>query len=252
MRPSAPFPYTNGWGAALVDPDAGRVAWALERGTARRPAGSCSGAAAGGAAGRRVEQSRPVPRRLIGPSATCCSGSCCGALARVPVGVHPELGGVLFLLSPRARSRRSSARQEVADTTTGRSLLYEETFARTLESPIIGYGAPRPSLTSEITVGTQGALWNTMFCFGFVGLALFAWFLIGGVVRTAAGAQHGRALAARRGRELVRRRGVFYGLDRHMLTICLILGLLLRERYSPVVDVLAVATCPARVAPMRA
>ena len=71
-----------------------------------------------------------------------------------------------------------------------------------------------------------------MFCFGLVGLALFAWFLIGAVVRTAA-APNAIALwlhSAVVSSCVVR---VFYGLDRHMLSICLIIGLLLRERYRP-------------------
>jgi O-antigen ligase len=83
--------------------------------------------------------------------------------------------GLLQSLTERAEVGRSSE---------GRGELYLETFQRTLKSPILGYGAPRDSFTSEITVGTQGAIWATMFCYGFVGLALLLYFLFGAVVRT--------------------------------------------------------------------
>jgi hypothetical protein len=71
-----------------------------------------------------------------------------------------------------------------------------------------------------------------MFCFGFVGLLLFAWFLLGGIARTWSAPNtatlwmHAAVISG----TVV---SAFYGLDRHMLSICLILGLLLRERYSP-------------------
>lgn len=231
VRPSAPFPYANGWGAALVILTPAAVAWALDRGTVRAMLALMLGSA------------------LAVPPAVASSnrGLFLGLILGIGyVSVRLLLRGrwlsflwvcvlsslALALLSFSGAVEAIVARQEVADTTTGRSLLYEETFARTFESPILGFGSPRPSLTSEITVGTQGTLWNTMFCFGFVGLALFAWFLIGAAVRTAA-APNTMALwlhSAVVGSCVV---AVFYGLDRHMLSICLIIGLLLRERYLP-------------------
>lgn len=231
VRPSAPFPYANGWGAALVILTPAAIAAALERGTATAicwfmvgaglavppaVASSNRGLFLGLAVGVAYVSLRLLLRgRWLGFLWVCILSS-----------------GVLFLLSASGALEGIVARQEVADTTTGRSLLYEETFARTLESPILGFGSPRPSLSSEITVGTQGALWNTMFCFGFVGLLLFAWFLIGAVIRTASAPNtitlwlHSAVVSSC----VV---AVFYGLDRHLLSICLIIGLLLRERYLP-------------------
>jgi hypothetical protein len=63
-------------------------------------------------------------------------------------------------------------------TSSGESLLtrqtiYEETFRRTLDSPWLGQGAPRPSETAAVSAGTQGHVWYVMFSYGFVGLALF-------------------------------------------------------------------------------
>ncbi|WP_159802388.1 O-antigen ligase family protein [Arthrobacter zhaoguopingii] len=58
-----------------------------------------------------------------------------------------------------------------------RGELYQETFRRTLESPVFGYGAPRPSERSgQPSAGTQGHVWLVLFSHGFVGLGLFlAW-----------------------------------------------------------------------------
>ena len=231
VRPSAPFPYANGWGAALVILTPAAIAAALERGTAKAIFWLMVGA--GLAVPPAVASSN---RGLFLGLIVCVAYVSVRLLLRGRwlgfLWVCILSSGVLFLLYVSGAVEGIVARQEVADTTTGRSLLYEETFARTLESPILGYGSPRPSLSSEITVGTQGALWNTMFCFGFVGLALFAWFLIGAAIRTAA-APNTIALwlhAAVVGSCVV---AVFYGLDGHLLSICLIIGLLLRERYLP-------------------
>jgi hypothetical protein len=56
-----------------------------------------------------------------------------------------------------------------------RQTLYGETFARALESPLIGYGAPRPAETSGYldSAGTQGQVLYLVFSHGFPGLVLF-------------------------------------------------------------------------------
>lgn len=69
------------------------------------------------------------------------------------------------------------SRTQYSSTNAGRTTIYREAFERTLASPLIGYGAPRPSLTLDISVGTQGQVWNIMFSFGFVALALFCGWL---------------------------------------------------------------------------
>lgn len=231
VRPSAPFPYANGWGAALVILTPAAIASALERGTGKAICWFMVGA--GLAVPPAVASSnRGLFVGLIISIAYVSVRLLLRGRWIAFLGVCILSSGVMFLLVVSGAVEGILARQEVSDTTTGRSLLYEETFARTLESPIVGFGAPRPSLTSEITVGTQGMLWDTMFCFGFVGLGLFAWFLIGGVIRTAP-APNTIALWLHAGVVGSCVVAVFYGLDRHMLSICLILGLLLRERYLP-------------------
>ncbi|MFC7645732.1 hypothetical protein ACFQX6_37810 [Streptosporangium lutulentum] len=70
-----------------------------------------------------------------------------------------------------------STRTEYSTTNTGRAAIYQEAFLRTLNSPILGFGGPRPSLSLGISVGTQGHFWNVMFSFGFPALALFCLWL---------------------------------------------------------------------------
>jgi len=83
-------------------------------------------------------------------------------------------------------------RQQYSDSTGGRAALYRSTWAASLESPIVGYGTPRMELSVGVSMGTQGYLWTLMFCFGFVGLAIYALFILstlgeGLKVRTPAG-----------------------------------------------------------------
>ncbi|MCC2314578.1 O-antigen ligase family protein [Cellulomonas xiejunii] len=71
-------------------------------------------------------------------------------------------------------------RVETSSSTTDRAALYVETWDRTLESPLFGYGAPRPASVPWLpSVGTQGQLWTVLFSHGVVGLGLFlAWFVV--------------------------------------------------------------------------
>ncbi|HYI33589.1 MAG TPA: O-antigen ligase family protein [Glaciibacter sp.] len=74
---------------------------------------------------------------------------------------------------------RLSERVDVSTSTEDRADLYGETLERTLEQPVFGYGAPRPSETpSAPSVGTQGQFWMVMFSHGFPGVVLFiGWFV---------------------------------------------------------------------------
>ena len=110
--------------------------------------------------------------------------------------------------------------------------LYRETFERTLQSPLLGYGAPRPSAVQEISVGTQGYMWMLMFSYGFVGLALFLMFLWGSTLRTWRSpgdvdlVLHSVLVVA----SVV---VIFYGLDiMQLVAIMLVAAVLLRRRYG--------------------
>lgn len=234
LRPSAPFTYTNGWGAAIAILTPVAVATALQRGTARSilllfvglvaavpPAIATSnrGLFLGLGVATVYVLVRLVFRRRWRPFlfVTILGGATAAALAAL---------GLLDAIAQR---------QDAADTTAGRGDLYAETFARTLTSPILGFGSPRPSYTSEISVGTQGMVWTYMFSFGFAGLALLAIFLLGSVARTwrAPGMS---ALWLHASLVTACALSVFYGLDRHLVSICIVAGILLREKYAPASD----------------
>ncbi|WP_162891318.1 O-antigen ligase [Aeromicrobium sp. A1-2] len=231
VRPSAPFPYANSWGVAIVllTP----VAVAAFMMTRSRPlrAAVVVGLAA-----------------MIAPAmATGNRGMFAGlALAAVYVVVRLALRdraapvltiailgaiGAVVLIGNGLLSQIST-RQQYGDSSGTRFSLYQETFTRTLQSPLLGYGAPRPSPSQEISLGTQGYVWMLMFSFGFVGLTLFLLFLWGTTLRTmrAPGdvdlVLHSVLVVAS---VII----VVYGLDiMQFLTIMLVAAVLLRRRYG--------------------
>src|SRR5215207_4104810 len=121
VRPSAPFPYANGWGAALVILTPAAIAAALERGTSKAILLFMVGAGLA------------VPPAVASSNRGLFLGLIIG-IAYVAVRLLLRgrwLGflwvcilssGVLFLLYVSGAVEGIVARQEVADTTTGRSL----------------------------------------------------------------------------------------------------------------------------------
>ena len=80
---------------------------------------------------------------------------------------------------------RLSERVEASSSTEDRADLYVEAIDRTLEQPIFGYGAPRPSETPGApSVGTQGQFWMVMFSHGIPAVALFMGWLAWAYVRS--------------------------------------------------------------------
>ncbi|MEV7398700.1 O-antigen ligase family protein [Aeromicrobium sp. NPDC092404] len=231
VRPSAPFPYANSWGVAIVllTPVAA-ACFLMTRSRLLRVA------IIGGMAA------------MIGPAmATGNRGMFAGlALAAVYVVVRlaardraaPVLTiavlGVMgtAVLIGNGLLTQIATRQQYGDSSHTRFSLYEETIARTLRSPLLGYGAPRPSPAHEVSLGTQGYVWMLMFSFGFVGLALFITFLWGTTLRTIrAPGDVDLVLHS----VLVVASGIIfvYGLDiMQFLTIMLVAALLLRRRYG--------------------
>lgn len=175
IRPSAPFAYTNGWGSstALLVPlvlgalsgARGWQRWALIGllVLAVVPALATLNRGLFLALGLAIAY---VSVRLAGRGRW---GALVGVLGvAVVAGVAASAGGMLTLLRQRL---------QYSSTTEDRTLLYVETFERTLDSPLLGHGSPRPSLYLDISVGTQGQLWNIMFSYGFVAVAAWlAWF----------------------------------------------------------------------------
>lgn len=184
-RPSAPFPYANGWGSAMALLTPVAVAAVLLTRS------------------RRVRTALVVV--MVAASVPMLASLNRGmflalALALVYVMSRLLLRGrvvqfvVLVLAGAAALGAFAasglfagiSSRTTYSSTNDGRLAIYTETFTRTLDSPVIGYGAPRPSEILDISAGTQGHFWQVMFSYGFVGLALFLWFLWGVTIRTAA------------------------------------------------------------------
>ena len=228
-RPAAPFPYANGWGAAIVllTP----VAAATMVGTRNRAtrwavsglllasvfpavASSNRGMLLGLTVSAAYVGLRLAARRRVVPLLVLAG---CAAVATV-------LGGRLGAFD------RIAERQTYSSSTQGRASLYAETWQRTWESPLFGWGAPRPSVHHEVSVGTQGYLWSLMFSYGLVGLLLFATFLVGAILRTWWVADDQALLLHA---VLVGAVAIvgFYGLDvMQWLTVGVVAALLLRER----------------------
>jgi hypothetical protein len=232
VRPSAPFPYANSWGVAIVLLTPVAVACFMQN------------------------RSRPVRALLvvglvamIAPAlATSNRGMFVGlVLAAVYVvvrlAIRDRAAPVLTIavlgvigagvLVGRGLLDQIHTRQQYGDSSGTRLTLYRETFERTLHSPLLGYGAPRPSATEPVvSAGTQGYVWMLMFSFGFVGLALFLTFLWGTTLRTwrAPGdvdlVLHSVLVVAS---VII----AFYGLDiMQLLSIMLVAAVLLRRRYG--------------------
>lgn len=176
-RPSAPFLYTNGWGNAfsILLPIA--IAWIItRRGTRAFPWLVLA-----------------IPVSLVPAFLTLNRGMFLGlgiagayiALRALLAGNRRLLGGLAVLLVVGLVvmrllpvTERLDERLETSSTTEDRASLYEETFLRTLESPVLGHGAPRPSLQAGVpSAGTQGQFWMVLFSHGFPAIILFVlWF----------------------------------------------------------------------------
>lgn len=183
-RPSAPFAYTNGWGwaAAFLTPAMLALRARLRDARARAAiligiAASLLPAAQTRNRGMLVMVGVWVVVAIVGLAVRQRSRAAALAAGGVAAGtaVFARLD-LLGLIAERA---------EVSDSASGRAEVYTATLRAVLESPLLGYGAPRPSEDIGVALGTQGALWMYLFSYGFVGAALFVVFLLGVSVRGA-------------------------------------------------------------------
>jgi polysaccharide biosynthesis protein PslJ len=178
-RPQAPFTYTNEWGAnfALLVP---MVFTAMSR--ART-------------AGGRLLLGLLLPVGMV-PAALSLNrglflslgaGLLYAALRYAIRGrVKPLIGITVVVCVAAAVFAVGPARQlleeRVANSATNqtRAALYLETVDRVKQSPVLGYGAPRPSehTRGAPSAGTQGQLWMVLFSHGYPGAALYVgWYL---------------------------------------------------------------------------
>jgi hypothetical protein len=231
VRPSAPFPYANSWGSAILILTPVAVACFMMTKS------------------WRVRAVLLLVALALVPPAMATSNRAMFAglgLAVVYIIVRmsvrnraaPALGlttlatVTAFFVMSQGLLDQIGVRQQYGQSNDARFTLYGETLRRTLESPVLGYGGPRPSVAQELSVGTQGYVWTLMFSHGFVGLALFLLFLWGTTIRTwrVAGEIHLVMHTSLVVASLV----VFvYGLDiMQMLALVLVSALLLRRRYG--------------------
>jgi hypothetical protein len=175
-RPSAPFPYTNSWGCnvALLVPlvvaaimTFRRLFWRLAMvgllaaaclpafATLNRGMFLAIGLVLAYASIRLALRGRLLPLSMV------LGGASVGLAVAVSAGVLARL----------------QERLHYSQTNVGRQTIYREAFDGAVNSPIFGHGAPQPSTTVDVSVGTQGQVWNVMFSYGFVALAFFlGWF----------------------------------------------------------------------------
>jgi hypothetical protein len=171
-RPSAPFLYTNTWGAAYSVLTPIVIAHAVQH-----LAGS-----------RRALLLAAVVASTIPAFLTLNRGMFIGlGVAGLYIGIRGVLAGnvrviagvfavgivAMIVLATVPVGERLDQRLESSASTENRAALYSETLTRTLESPVFGFGAPRPSNANLTSVGTQGHVWMVMFSHGIPATILF-------------------------------------------------------------------------------
>ena len=183
VRPAAPFPYANSWGMAIIVLTPVALAcFLLVRGRLVR----CLLVVVG------VAMTAPAAatsnRAMLAALALALGYVVVRLAARdraVPVLVLTLLatGGLLWLHASGALGQIDE-REHLGRSTEARLALYAETIDRVRASPVLGFGAPRPSVDQELSLGTQGQVWAVLFSHGVVGLGLFLVFLWGTTWRT--------------------------------------------------------------------
>jgi len=177
IRPSAPFPYANSWGLTytLLTPVMLacllrlRSIWlriALLIGMALSTVPAIATSNRGMFIGLGISAAYVLLRQFLAAN-----------WRAVGMGVA-AIAAVVMTLFASGTVDNILGRQDYSDSTGGRAALYSATWKATLESPIIGYGTPRMEPSIGVSMGTQGYLWTLMFCFGFVGLAIYALFIL--------------------------------------------------------------------------
>jgi len=180
VRPSAPFTYTNEWGANLAILTPILIAtWTMSRSRVWNVLSKFLFVAA------MLPIIASLNRGLwlslgVGVIYAAIRLAGQGKLrALVSVLVVGLLAGMFIYFTPLGQV--GAERIATPHSNKARSTLYEETRDRVLESPLIGHGGPRPSEKNPNlpSVGTHGQLWLLLFSQGVVGALLYiGWFII--------------------------------------------------------------------------
>lgn len=185
-RPSAPFARTNGWGAAtgLLMPFFIKV-WLVKARGRRR----LLGLAALGLG--LIPMSFSVNRGMLASVAVALVYLAIRRVlqgdvrALIAVVVGALLIGTIVVLTP-AGTVIQDRLTKADDSNETRGDVYALAFQGSMESPLIGHGAPRKVPNSSLPpVGTHGMIWYLMFVHGWPALVFFLVWLGGEVVRSA-------------------------------------------------------------------
>ena len=184
-RPQAPFDFSNNWGAnfALLLPFVCAL-WGQMRSLTRR--NLLRVVAAASLVPVVFSLNRTLWACLLvtlvyGGARFAIRGKKGGFQAACAVAV---VAYVLFNFGPTGQLIADRAR--IAHSNSGRALLYNEAKDSVAKSPLLGYGAPRPSQRNPNLppVGTQGQFWLVFFSHGFPGAIFFVGFVAYAVMRT--------------------------------------------------------------------
>ena len=181
-RVAAPFPYANGWGAAMA---VTLPFWIVDRcvlADRGRRAGGFLGLAIG-----VVPIVVSLNRGLwLGIGITVLYV----AVRRFQAGdrrtaVRVPLAAIfvaLFVWVTPLGDLVADRFEKSDDSNAARENVASEAFTASQRSPLLGHGAPGRAETGP-SVGTHGLWWYLMYCHGFVGAALFATWLFGAIRR---------------------------------------------------------------------
>jgi polysaccharide biosynthesis protein PslJ len=184
-RPTAPFTFTNDWGAnfALLVPFA-MAAWAQTKNAFRKHLLRAIA----------VVSLFPVIFSLNRVLWFCLV--VCMVYGAVRFALRGRVGAVqgvvalgivvvvMFTVGPMGKLIND--RVNTPHSNQGREILYSEAADSVGRSPLLGYGAPRPSQINPNlpSVGTQGQFWLVLFSHGIPGALFFVSFLVYGVWQT--------------------------------------------------------------------
>lgn len=173
-RTAAPFAYANSWGQAyvLLTPAVfAHLAAGRRRGRCSRAAWCLALAASlipAAASSNRVMVMALLVSVVVGLVLTCPQrGRRLGAVAGVAA------AGVVAVVLLRASDTRTGISSSGKD----RASLIASTLEHVARRPWTGHAAPDPDLTTGIPLGTQGMVWNLLYCFGVPALVCFVWFI---------------------------------------------------------------------------
>lgn len=173
VRPAAPFLYANTWGNvySLVLPLAMLHLWLVRRSRWRWPTAVVILASVVPAVST-LNRGMFIGLGVVGVWVVV-QALRRGLLAQVLSGLlAAAFSAAVWLVSPLGQA--FVYRAETADSTVDRAELYRMTLDGVMESPLFGYGAPRPSPFPWLpSLGTQGQIWTVLYSHGFVGAALF-------------------------------------------------------------------------------